>query len=172
MFKAKLIENKSYYPLRGRQLTLLLLMSVPLGLLANFYRFPMPWILAGTGLYILFIVLMLRNQKLMNLVTGNKSLEIDEAEIRISSKKDRSEEIIPMSTVEKIVLKKEYGIPQENLKDIVKEMKGNARKNYIILHQKDRQRRIDFEIDSYYMIGQLDKITASWKNNGYRIERI
>ena len=44
MFKGNLIENKNYYNLRSKQLLYIMLPSITIGLLVNFYQMPI-WIL-------------------------------------------------------------------------------------------------------------------------------
>ena len=119
MFKAKLIENDNYYKLRSKQLLLMLLPSIPFGLLVNFYQIPTWLTVVVIGLYILVIILLIRNQKGMNSVLGNKLIEIDEQEIRIKSKNGTEEEIVNLDDVEKIILKEPLFQPH----------RGNLEKN-------------------------------------------
>lgn len=172
MFKAKLIENESYYKLRSKQLLLFLLPAIPLGLIISFYQIPIWITVIIIGIYILATVLMIRNQKRINSVLGNKLIEIDEEEIRIRSKKGIQSETFNLSAVDKIILKSEYSMPQETLKEVGKELTGNTKKNYLILQQNNQSKRLDFEVDSYYMINQLNKIIENWKVKGYNIEKL
>ena len=171
MFKAKLIENDNYYKLRSKQLLLMLLPSIPFGLLVNFYQIPTWLTVVVIGLYILVIILLIRNQKGMNSVLGNKLIEIDEQEIRIKSKNGTEEEIVNLDDVEKIILKEDYSMPQETMKEIGEEIIGKAKQNYLILQQNNQKRKLDFEIDSYFMIKQLNKLIENWETRGYNIER-
>lgn len=170
MFKAKFIENNAYYQLRRRQLMLLLLTAIPAGLIVNFYRFSLPIILAITGIYLGGIIWMAKNQKRITQLRGNKYVEFDGTEIRIRSEKHEPTEVIQLAAVENIVLNKYYGMPQENMKEVANELKGNARKNYLLLYHNNRQRQIHFEVESYYMLNQLNSIVEDWKKNGYPVE--
>ncbi|MEL7120627.1 MAG: hypothetical protein AAFO07_14340 [Bacteroidota bacterium] len=105
-------------------------------------------------------------------VLGNKLIEIDTNEIRITSKKGDQKEIIQLDQVDKLIIKKNYVIPQDSFKEVSKEVSGKTNKNYLILHQSNQNRRLDFEIDSYYMINQLNKIIESWKQKGYVFEKV
>lgn len=172
MFKAKLIENESYYKLRSKQLLLLILPAIPIGLITSFYQIPIWTTIPIIGLYIVATVLMLRNQKRINSVLGNKLIEIDEEEIRIRSKKGVQSETFNLSEVDKVILKSEYSMPQETIKEVGKEIAGNTKKNYLILQQNNQTKRLDFEVDSYYMINQLNKTIEHWISRGYNIERI
>ncbi len=172
MFKAKLIENERYYKLRSRQLLLLLLPSIPLGLLVNFYKIPI-WIsIVMFGIYILTIILAFANQKRMNSILGNKLIEIDEEEIRIKSKKGIQQEVIKLYEIDKIILKKKYSMPQETIMELVSEIGGNAKQIYLILQKNSKKRKLYFEIDSYFMIEQINKIIEKWEVKGYVIERV
>ena len=172
MFKAKLIEDKNYYKLRSKQLWLMLLPSILIGLLVNFYQIPIWLIIAIIGLYILTIILMNRNQKSLNSMVGNNQIEIDDKEIRIISKRGIHQEIITLDNVDKLILKNSYSIPQETIKELGQEMTGKTKQNYLILQQNNQKRKIDFEIDSYFMLKQLDKLIDSWESKGYIIERV
>ena len=172
MFKAKLIDNNSYYKLRRLQLLLMLLPGIPLGLIINFYQIPIWLTIVMIGLYILSIILMVRNQKQLISMLGNKLIEINEQEIRIKSKKGIIQEIIKLDNIEKLLIKDNYSIPQETIKEIGKEITGDTKQNYLILQLNGENRKLDFEIDSYYMIGQLNKTIENWKTSGYKIESL
>ena len=172
MFKAKLIENKNYYNLKSKQLLLMLLPAIPIGLLVNFYKIPIWVSLLMIGLYITLFILMFRNQKRISSILGNKLIEFDIDEIRIKSKKGIGEETIKLNKVEKIVLKEEYSLPQETLKEVGHELTGKTKQNYIILYQNNKKKQLDFEVDSYYMINRLNKLIEAWKVSGYNIERM
>ena len=172
MLKAKLIENVSYYKLRRRQLLLLLLPTLGFSLFGSFYEIPLWITIMVIGLYVLGIILIMKNTKAMENTFGKKLIEIDETEIRIKTKESKIQEIISVEALDKLIIKGEYSIPQETLKEIGSELKGNAKKNYLILVQNGEKRRLDFEITTYFMITQLNKIIENWKNRDYPIERI
>ena len=96
---------------------------------------------------------------------------MDEKEIRIKTKKGKEEEIIALENVDKLILTDTYSMPQETMREVGKEMAGNTKQNYLIVQQNNNKRKLDFEIDSYFMIKQLDKIIEKWELNGYNIER-
>ncbi|MCF8253657.1 MAG: hypothetical protein K9H61_13755 [Bacteroidia bacterium] len=128
MFKAKLIENQNYYKLRSKQLFQMLLPSIAIGLLVNFFQIPFWLTILMIGLYVAAIILMARNQRKISLVLGNKLIEIEEDEIRIKSKKGTEEETIKLNEVERIILKEEYSIPQETIKEVGHELTGKQKK--------------------------------------------
>ena len=171
MFKAKLIENESYYALRSKQVFLMLLPAIPMGLIVNYFQFPTWAVILTIGLYLLAIFMMSKNQKKLNAIVGNKQIEMDEKEIRIKTKKGKEEEIIALENVDKLILTDTYSMPQETMREVGKEMAGNTKQNYLIVQQNNNKRKLDFEIDSYFMIKQLDKIIEKWELNGYNIER-
>ncbi|PHN01293.1 hypothetical protein [Flavilitoribacter nigricans] len=172
MFKAKLIENKKYYRLRSKQLVLMLLPSIPIGLIVNFYQIPIWVTVLMIGLYIVAIILMARNQKQITANLGNKIIEIDEEAIRIKSKKGVEDELISLNEVEKIILKDEYSMPQGTIREVGQELTGKTKQNYLIIYQDSRKRQLDFEVDSYFMVNQLNKLIEIWKMKGYNIERV
>jgi len=111
-------------------------------------------------------------KKQIKSVLGNKLIEIDENEIRIKSQKGGQEEIIKLNEVERLILKEEYSIPQESMKEVGEELIGSTKQNYLIIQQNNKNRRIDFSVDSYYMLKQLNKLIRNWESKGYRIERV
>lgn len=172
MFKAKLIENESYYTLKGKQLLLLILPSVAIVVLVNFNEIPIWLTITMIASYIMAIILMVINQKRIKSIFGNKLIEIDVNEIRIKSKVGIQQEIIKLDELEKIILKEEYSFPQETIKEVSKELTGKTKKNYLIIQKNNQKRKLDFEVDSYYMMNQLNEIIDSWKANGYNIEKL
>ena len=172
MFKAKLIENESYYKLRSKGLLLMLLLWLPIGLIVNFYKIPIWLTIVTVGLYLLANVLIVRNQKRLSSLVGNKQIEIDEKEIRIKSKKGIQQEAIHLDKVDKLIIQDTYSLPQETIREVGREMTGKTKQNYIILEQNSQKRKLDFEVDSYYMIEQLNKLIENWKVNGYNVEII
>jgi ABC-type multidrug transport system fused ATPase/permease subunit len=171
MFKAKLIENEQYYKLRSKQFILMLLPALPIGIIANFYQIQIWITLILIAVYVLMILLMSRNQKRLNSLLGVNLIEIDENEIRVKSKNGHQKERIQLENVEKIILKDDYSIPQETIKDMSKEMKGETKKNFLIIQGENNERKFDFEFDSYYMLEELKKIIKSWEVKGFNIER-
>ena len=171
MFRAKLIENEDYYKLRRKQLFLTLIPVIPFGLVINFYKLP-TWVsIMMIGIYIIAILLMFKNQKKMNLIIGKKILEIEEEEIRIKTKNGEEKESFNLNKIEKLILKREYSIPQETISEVGKEIIGDTKQNYIIIKEKEKEnRKLEFDVDSYYMIKQLNKIIQSWEKKGFIIE--
>ncbi len=172
MFKAKLIENESYYKLRSRKILLMLLLWLPIGFIVNFYKIPTWLTIVTVGIYLLANVLIVRNQKRLSAMMGNKQIEIDEKEIRIKSKKGIQQESIHLDKVDKVIIQETYSLPQETIREVGREMTGKPKQNYIILELNSQKRKLDFEVDSYYMIEQLNKLIENWKVNGYNVEII
>lgn len=172
MFKAKLIDSERYYQLRRRQLMFVMMPSVLLAFIINHYHFPV-WLTALLiGAYLLVAIWAFRNQQRMHAMFGNKLLEIDDNAIRIMSKNGDQLEVIRLEDLEKIILKEEYSMPQETIREVGEEVSGKAKQNYIILQQNNQRRKLDFEMDSYFMIAQLNKAIDIWTSKGYSIERL
>jgi len=124
------------------------------------------------GIYIALLIATVINQKKIRSAIGNKLIEIDTDEIRIISKTRQDIEIISLDDVEKIIVKDEYAIPQDSIKDISLELAGNTRQNYIIVTRDAKKKQLDFEIDTHYMISQLTKLIDCWREKGYNVESI
>lgn len=172
MFKAKLVENENYYKLKRKHFLLFVIPAIPMAILANFFQIPLWLTLLAGSLYVLILFFSFKNQKRINLVFGNKLLEIDKNEIRIKSKKGVQEEVFTLNEVDKLIVKEHYAMPSETLQEVRKEIMGNTNQNYLIIQQNQKERKLYFEFDSYYMGKQLDKLIKNWVVSGYRIEKI
>lgn len=172
MFKAKLIENDSYYDLRSKQLLLTFIISIPMGMIVNYFHLSNWVTLLMIGVYILMFIFLWKNQKKIQSIFGNKKIEMSEYEIKIESKNGIQEEIINLKDVDKFILKEKYSMPQETVKEVGSEMVGITKQNYLILQHKNHTRKLDFEVESYYMIKQLNKLIKKWELKGYNIEKI
>ncbi len=172
MVKAKLIENERYYKLRREQMLLILITWIPIGIIGHLFKIPFNLGIVSFGIYLLVVILLFRNKKLMHLIIGNKIIEIDEEEIRIKSKKGIRLEVIKLAEIDKIILKKDYFMPQEPIKAIGHEIKGNTPQNFIILQKNKEERKLYFEFDSYYMLEQMNKMINKWEEKAYILERI
>lgn len=171
MFKAKLIDNDNYYKLKRKHFLLFVMPAIPMAILVSFFQIPLWLTLIAGGLYVLILFLSNKNQKRINLVFGNKLLEIDKDEIRIKSKKGVQQEVFKLNEVDKLIVKEHYAMPEERLEEVRKEIMGTTDQNYLIVQQYQKERKLYFEFDSYYMVNQLDKLIKSWSVNGIRIEK-
>ncbi len=169
MFKGNLIENKSYYKLRSKQLLFILLPSIAIGFLVNFDKMPL-WITIGAIVfYVVVVIMTFKNHKAMQKV-ANKKIEIDQNKIVIKEANGTVIEIIEVENVNKLIVKDDYKMAQETLKDLQEEIKGNPEEHYLILESNKMQKRYDFVIESYYMAKQLKKLVQEWQNKNVLIE--
>lgn len=173
MFKAKLIRNESYYSLKWKQLIFLMLPSIPIGFFVNWDKFPVWVTVLAVVVYVLIIAFVInKNQRKIDKVLGVKVVEMDDGEIRINSKDGAKKEVIDLNTIDEIILKKEYAVPQQTLGDFGSELMGDVKQNYIILKEKGNSRKLYFELESFYMVNQLNKIIENWERKGFTIEKL
>jgi hypothetical protein len=170
MFKAKLIDNERYYSYRSRQLIILVIAYLVLIPVFNFFELPTWLNLCALVIYVGVLVLMFKNQNMMNTLLGNRIVEISGSQIKIKNLSKAKEETIMLDEVERLILMEEYMFPMEELEAIGKELSGKAKKNYLIVEQNGRSRKLHFEIESYYMINQLNKLIQTWKQSGLNIQ--
>jgi hypothetical protein len=166
MFKAKLIEREGYYKLRRRQLLIIVLITFPMGVIVSTNSIPLWAILLVIGISIPLMIFMLRNRRLIDAILNNRTIEIDTDEIRIKTKKGTIAETIILQDVDKLSLLKQYALPQETMKDLSEELSGKAIQNKVILQQNGTIRKFDFEIESHYMVNQINKLIEHWKTQG------
>lgn len=170
MFRAKLIDNVSYYKSKRIQLVLLILPIFPIGLGVNLYFDSLALSLLSLFLYAGILVLIVRNQKQLAEFSGTRSLEIGEEEIVIKKNESGAREVIRVADVDKFMLPANYSIPQDTAGDILDDLGGKPVQNYLTLVQAGEQREFHFEIDSHYMIVQLEKVIQHWRSRGYTLE--
>ena len=133
MFKAKLIEDSSYYQWKRKELLLVLLPALPAAILVNYMGFPV-WVLILTLIvYISALLLLRKNKNKIHNATSKKMIEVNEKEISIRSLKNQASIIINPKDTDKIILNKNYGMPQESIADIAREINGAPKKNFIII---------------------------------------
>jgi len=157
MFKAPLIESLTYYQLRRRQLIISLLALIPMGLLMELFEWPV-WLGILLGIvYLLAIILMFKDQKRIKEASEKNIIEIGADFITIQSKNSDHKTRINLDNVDEIIVKKEYGLPEESLKDIAGELTGKHKKNFITLKQEDQKHTFEF---------------AQWRDKEYSIKNI
>ena len=129
-------------------------------------------ILLVIGISIPLMIFSLRNRRLIDAILNNRTIEIDIDEIRIKTKKGTIAETIILQDGDKLSLLKQYALPQETMKDLSEELSGKAIQNKVILQQNGTIRKFDFEIESHYMVNQINKLIEHWKTQGLTIEYI
>jgi hypothetical protein len=172
MFKASLIENQKYYKLKRKLLLIGIPSAILIGFIANFWEFPFLWFTVILVLTIGIMFIQNRIHKRISFFTNNRGIEIDDEFIRIKSKSGEIEEQINIDSVNKIVVKNNYSFPEENLKEIFREMKGDQLKNFIIINIGGQSKKFEFTMDSYYMIEQIKKVINHWQTKGINIQTV
>ena len=168
MFKGKLVENQKYYKLRSINIAALIITSIIIGLLVNFAKLPL-W-LTVTLIAAYLLTLYISGRKIKAMVSmASKSIEIDTNEIRIKGNKGATLESINLQELDEIVVQNEYAIAGESITDVKDEALGNYRKHFLILKKAKESRQLYFEIDSHYMMKQLDKVITSWKKGSHTL---
>jgi len=171
MFKAKLIQHKGFYQLRSQQLWLGLIPLLFIGLITSLYDLPTSLVLVFIAIYLITTFFIFRNRRQMNALSNSSTLDMNTHQISILNTLNGAKEIISLADVTRIIVKKQYSLPQETLSDLKNEAMGKANEQFIILHQGDKIKRLDFEIDTHFKITQLNKLIEAWQQQGYSIEK-
>ncbi len=163
MFKANLIENKDYYRLKINKLLLIILIGLSVNFIFIYHQIPFGLMITILSLYVFLIALIIRNLIKLKSVCKDKQVLFGEQEISVINKNGQKEILIDLNKIEKLMVKKAYFFSQEEIAE-------NTKQNYIII-QKNRQkkRKLAFEIDSYYMINQLNQLISQWKAKKFPI---
>lgn len=168
MFKGNLIENKNYYKLRSKRLLLSFLPGIAIGILVNFYDIPI-WLTIGVLFFVVTIFVTSRNEKKIRKIS-DKRIHISPNEIEIREADGSLIETIEIENVDKLIMKSDIKKAQETMNDLKEELKGHAQENFIIVENNMKQRRLDFEIESYYMLNQFKKLIDMWQKRNLNIE--
>ena len=168
MFRSKLIENTAYYKIK----MYFFLTGIISAFLIQFSEWYIGWSILGIIIFLFGSILAALIQKgygdQMKLFFGNKRIEISESAIKILNNKKEVLQLYDISKVKKITILDQYKIPDDKLLDLIK---LNPRNNFLILQMEEEEIRLDFEIDSYYGIKQLEKVIDSWNKNGINLQQ-
>ncbi len=162
MFKGNLIENQKYYTLRSKELLFKILPSIAIGVFVNFRELPI-WVTIGSIIfYLILMYFTVRNQReMLNLST--KRIEISQHSIELKESDGHLIEKIKIDEGVRLIVKEEYKMAQETMKDVIEEIKRNPEDHFLIVEIDNIQKRYDFVIESHYMLNQLNKLIRMWK---------
>ena len=169
-FKAKVIENDQYYRLK-RNIGIITLLLIPLysvlpnaALPSNMWLF----LIGMMGLAFLMYYQFVWQKNMLGLVNQRK-IEITPDDISIIDKKG-NKQVYSVKNADSIIVKESFKMPDENFKDIYKDLNGQPIKNYIVYKDGNGDQRFEFTIDSYYMIEQMKKLIQGWQLNGINVK--
>lgn len=171
MFKAKLIKDDRYYRLKQNGMYLIV-GSIFSGFLVNFDRLPVWITITITVACLAYARYEYRKMKKFKTITDNSMLELSDDELRIVSEKKGENRAFDVRKLDGLVFQREYRLPEDTWRSMIGEYLGNYRKNYLIVEQDNEANRYDFELNSYYMITQLEKIIQDWTVKGYAVKRM
>lgn len=173
MFHAKLITDEKYYKRNRWQLWITIIAAIPIGLMVNFYKFP-DWVSVLILLTVgVFFYTSLQNQKKIAAGIANKSIQFTNDEIIIHTGKTPNNSIhYNIRKIKEINLPETIKMPEESLQDLSRTLVGKQRKQFIRLNLGKKEVQYDFLIESYYMLVQLEKAIAVWKNAGIKVHRL
>lgn len=172
MFKGPLIVDMDYYPERRKKLIIgLVAAGISFAPLSWTFTENKNWIIFFILFYVIAIFAAIQVYKKIE-HSKNGTIEIDENQISITTNSGQKVEDIALDQVDQIVVKNNYHIPEESIRDMAEEINGNHTKNYIELVKNNQTKRYHFEITTYYMLTQLNKITNHWRNSGYDLQYI
>lgn len=130
---------------------------------------PNIWIWVSFGVYVLGLFLIGKNQKKISKVFGNRSIEMDDSEIRLTSKKRDQYELMILDGEEVIILENEFAANQNDLADFASNADRSANSRSITIRKGGFERKLKFELDSQYMANQFNKVIEAWTSKGYQI---
>ncbi len=162
MVKARIIEDKRYYRLRSRQLLLFLVPALPLGIIVNAYDLPVWMGIGAISLYLLAFGFLMRNQRQIKRLTQNRRLEASNEEIRIIAQNGDLLQTFRVEDLDLVRIDSPPSLPQESIKDIGRELSGNPNTNILSLSENGQTHTFHLDIDSHYMVKQLEKLREAW----------
>ncbi|HMN32416.1 MAG TPA: hypothetical protein PKA54_03520 [Chitinophagaceae bacterium] len=97
-----------------------------------------------------------------------QKISISKNQIQILNKNGTLEEEIQINENSEINIKNSYELDEEKFNLRIDKNIGN----FIIIKNKDIEKKIYFIIDSHYMLNQLNKIICQWSNAGISLVKI
>ena len=166
-----LIDSDSYYSSRKKLIAINLIPAISVFISTYLFDFAL-WIkISSILVFAVWFLIILKYQRKINGYFGNRKMEISEKQIKILSKKNELIEEIELKDLERIELLKKYQRSDSTHGNLIKILLNN-RPTYFILHYKDRNLRLNFEIDSHFQEGKFEKILSTWKNSELKIQYI
>ena len=171
MFKANIIEDTNYY--KGRRSNFLWMVGscLLIGILVNLFKLPV-WVMVFFVLgYIGVQVLRNKNIDKIRNASSHRSIEIDEAEIRILNGNGVIETKYLIADLNDVKTNYDFSMPFETLESMKEEVRGNFSKNFLSFSHLKEEKRYEFELPSYYMIVQLKKLLEVWEEKGCEVNQ-
>jgi len=163
-FKAPLIDNQNFYAKRRAAIILNFISFIIIGLVQFVFEdisillgFILVAIMVGSTAYLA------RAQRAMTKMAGQHQLQIDTEEIRILDQQKAVVESYRVEDLDRIQVDHCFNVETESLNDLMAELKGEPMKNSISIEYKGKRQRLEFLIDSYYMLVQLQKVLKAWR---------
>lgn len=171
MFKASIIESESYF--RKRRVVMLISIALQIVVVTVFSFSNLGILPRMMFLLLMFFILYfdIRLRRKLASLVGNRRLILELGEIRIEDKQQNVLNALNPDNVDKIIVHTNFKIYQSSFKDIWSELKGNVNVNLIEYHGTESVHSIYFDMDSYYMIRQLEKILKYWTTQGINVEQ-
>lgn len=168
MFKAKIVEIEKYNKVRRIYLVVSFIPSLLIGLM--FGKAVNGGVIAGV--FTATIIVLYLTNRLMTSYIGNKSIEINDAGIRVFSKENQEPKTMDIESITKVIVRNDSTFVKEGLRKTVKELFGKHDESYIVIYQKSKELKLSFEVDSYYMNDKLNIVINNWLKLGYIVERV
>lgn len=162
-FKAPLIDDQNFYAKRRAVIILNFVSFSLIGLVQFMFDLT---VLLGFILMAIMVgsfVYLVQAQRAMNKMVAQHFLEADAQEIRILDQQKKLVEAIKVEDLDRIKVDHCFDIAAESLNDIMAELKGQPMKNSISIECQGKRRRLEFLIDSHYMLVQLQKVLKAWR---------
>lgn len=172
MFKANIIEGKSYYTDRRNSFLWMIVPSVLIGIIVNLFNFPV-WVMVYFILFFIGVqVVRFNNIVKVKKASSHRTIELDESEIRIMNSNGGIESRFPISDIEGIKTNYDFSIPFETLESMKEEVTGKFTKNYLEFSNHNKEKRYEFELTTHYSIVQLKKLLEFWESKHLEISKL
>ncbi|MDX1408594.1 MAG: hypothetical protein R3330_10690 [Saprospiraceae bacterium] len=168
VFKAKVIEHPEFYRKR-RQMALAGLFS---SVLTSVVVIPLEGHITYLVISMMLGVLVALYQKQfvreMKALSERRRLHMTESAIQLVNKEGAVIRHIDANRLREVALSGKH-IDTQTIADHLNELRGKPLKNYISLQSDEGETRIDFVVDSHYMMVQLNKILEVWGGRGIAV---
>jgi len=174
VFKAKLIEDHQYINSKGRfELLGIMFTFLPVGFVLDYYDYSVLSIGVVSLIYVLALLYAKRYASVLQIIGGNRQIEIDRDKIIILSKRRKVDELIQLEDVDSIYLHDTHADPNNfSITELTSAARGVAEGSYLEIDINGSSRRFYFESESSYMLVQIRKLIGQWGKVRRHLKRL
>lgn len=169
MFKAKLIANPYFVFFRKHSLLIFFLLAIVNSIVINMLLnegFELKILLLTMPAYLLLYYLTFKFNRKISQSVQSQHVELDSQSVTIYNKEGKADLYLPKSSIEYIVLKKDYKFEDSFMREMLNQFKGKSNYHFVQIYSGNHWYTIRFMLDSHYMEAKLNAYLSEWIAEG------